>query len=85
MTKAASSAPALREGRKRLAVVTLVTPTLDICDRAADLDPYIVRSLDAIQLATALPLGDEREGVVTYETRMTAGAEACGLAVLAPQ
>jgi predicted nucleic acid-binding protein len=79
-----ASARVLREARKRLDLVTLVVPTAEICDRAADLDPAILRSLDAIHLATALALGDELEGVVTYDVRMAAGAKTCGLEVLAP-
>ncbi len=79
-----ASAKVLREARKRLDVVTLVVPTAEICDRAAELDPSILRSLDAIHLATALALGDDLQGVVTYDARMAAGAAACGLDVVAP-
>jgi len=75
---------ALREARRRLAAVTLLSVTSEICDRAVDLDPSILRSLDAIHLATALSLGDELEGIVTYDERLAAAAHVHGVAVLAP-
>jgi predicted nucleic acid-binding protein len=44
-----------------------------------------LRSLDALHLATALEVGDELDGLVTYDARMSVAAEALGLAVLAPK
>jgi predicted nucleic acid-binding protein len=70
------STDALREARRRLEVVALVRMTPDVCERAAELDPAILRSLDALHLAAALSLADELEGVVTYDDRL---AEACTL------
>ncbi len=52
--------------------------------RAAQLDPESLRSLDAIHLATALEVGDELDGVITYDERLAAAAVASGLTVLAP-
>jgi len=43
-----------------------------------------VRSLDAIHIGTALTLGIELAGVVTYDDRQTAAARNAGLAVFAP-
>jgi predicted nucleic acid-binding protein len=43
-----------------------------------------LRSLDALQLATALEIGDELGALVTYDSRMATSAEALGLAMLAP-
>ena len=70
------SLPAIKRVRDLLEAVTLVQVTTDICERAADLDPAIFHSLDAIHLATALALGDSLEGVVTYDDRL---AHACAL------
>ena len=73
-----------RAARDALAGVDLIGLTSDICEVAADLDPAILRSLDAAHLATALSVGDDLDGVVTYDQRL---AEACanlGLNVVAP-
>lgn len=70
--------------RQVLDGVALLTLTTAVCERAALLDPALLRSLDALHLAAAMQLGDALDGVVTYETRF---AEACathGVAVVAP-
>jgi len=75
----------LQEARARLDVVTLVSVTSDICERAAELDPEILRTLDAIHLATALSATDALDGVVSYDERLAAACQLHGVAVLAPQ
>jgi predicted nucleic acid-binding protein len=73
-----------KAARDALAGVDLIGLTSDICEVAADLDPAILRSLDAAHVATALSVGDDLDGVVTYDQRL---AEACanlGLNVVAP-
>ena len=72
--------------RARKVVATLILIRLDdgVYDRAADLEPPLMRSLDAIHLAAALSLGRDLAGVVTYDRRMTDGAQALGLRVEAP-
>lgn len=67
-----------------LKLVTRIRITPDICARAPDLDPGIVRSVDALHLATATTLGDELRAVVTYDVRMKQAASAVGLQVVAP-
>jgi uncharacterized protein len=57
----------------------------DILGEAARLEPRILRSLDAIHLASALSLGDDLGSVVTYDSSMATAAASCGLEVLAPQ
>ena len=52
--------------------------------RAAALDPPTLRPLDALHVATALEIGQDPDGLVTYDRRMSAAAEDLGLAVLAP-
>ena len=44
-----------------------------------------IHALDALHLATALEIHDELDGLVTYDDRMAAAAEALGLPVLAPR
>ena len=44
----------------------------------------MLRSLDAIHLATAMLLGDELEAVISYDTSLTDAAASHGLAVVAP-
>ncbi len=55
-----------------------------LLDAAAALDPAILRSLDAIHLASALSVAAELEAVVTYDARMAAGAAVLGLRAVAP-
>ena len=64
--------------------VTVVEPTGAIRARAALLEPMTLRSLDALHLATALEVREELDGIVTYDGRMSAAAEALGFSVLAP-
>lgn len=78
------SAAALLQTRTLLDAVHLLSITAEICERAAELDPSILRSLDALHLASALMLGDELEGVVTYDERLADACAVHGIAVLAP-
>jgi hypothetical protein len=64
--------------------LVLLTLSTSVCERAAILEPEVMRSLDALHLAAALEIGDELEGVVTYDQRLAAGAEALGISVVAP-
>lgn len=79
------SPAALVEARQRLDSVTLLSLTAEMCERAAELDPAILRSLDALHLAGALTLGDELDGLVTYDERLAAAAALHGVPVLAPR
>jgi predicted nucleic acid-binding protein len=64
-------------------VLTRLTPA--ILDHAGRLDPIGLTTLDAVHLAAALDLGDDLSGLVTYDNRLAAAAEANGVAVVAPQ
>jgi len=66
------------------ALVLLSMPT-SVFERAAMLEPDHLRSLDALHLASALELGDELEGIVTYDDRLGAAATAVGVTVVAPR
>jgi predicted nucleic acid-binding protein len=48
------------------------------------LDPPGMRTLDALHLAVALSLGDDLDGIVTYDARMGDAARCHGLEVVAP-
>ena len=74
----------LANTRAALRRVELVAVTDSILDGAGALEPRILRTLDAIHLATALALGDDLEVVVTYDTRMAEGARLLGLDAESP-
>lgn len=75
---------AMTRARAVLDAITLLTVPTSTFERAADLDPDLLRSLDALHLAAALELGDELRGIVTYDERLARAAELHGIAVLAP-
>ncbi|HEX6844568.1 MAG TPA: PIN domain-containing protein [Actinomycetota bacterium] len=52
---------------------------------AASLEPPTLGTLDAIHLATALPLAAELEALVTYDRQLGRAATAAGLTVEAPR
>lgn len=78
-------APALLvHARTVLDVVTLTEVTTAVFEAAGRLDPSILRTLDAIHVAAALDLGDDLEGMVTYDERLARAAEQNGIKVTAP-
>jgi uncharacterized protein len=72
------------QARMVLDAVTLLEVTTAIFEEAGRLDSTLVRSLDAVHLAAALALGDDLDGLVTYDERLASAAELNGLAVVAP-
>jgi len=73
------------QAREVLAAVTMVHVTSAVFENAGRLDPPGLRSLDAIHLAAALDLGDDLEGVITYDDRLANAAVSNGVAVLTPR
>lgn len=65
----------------RLILIRLSEPLLD---RAGDLAPPQMRSLDAIHLAAALSVGSELGPLVTYDHRLQEAAAGQGLDVVSP-
>ena len=55
-----------------------------VLDVAGSLDPGVLRTLDAIHLATAMALGDDLDAIVTYDGRMVASARLLGLPLASP-
>jgi len=72
------------QARAVLDSLILMTLSTAVCERAAMLEPDLLRSLDSLHLATALEIGDELEGLVTYDRRLAEGAQALGISVVAP-
>ena len=73
------------QARAVLDSVTLLKVDSSVFEGAGRLDPSVLRSLDAIHLASALDLGDDLEGLVTYDDRLAGAAEANGVAVISPR
>jgi predicted nucleic acid-binding protein len=72
------------QAREVLDGLTLTEVTTAVFEAAGRLDPTMLRSLDAIHLAAALDLGDDLDGIVTYDARLADAARAQGIPVIAP-
>ena len=72
------------QARAVLDRMVLTTVSAAVCERAATLEPDGLCSLDAIHLASALDLGDELDGLITYDDRRAVAAHAHGIEVVAP-
>jgi predicted nucleic acid-binding protein len=70
--------------REVLETLTLVELTTATFEAAGRLDPAVLRTLDALHLAVALDLGDDLDGLVTYDGRQADAARAHGVVVHAP-
>ena len=68
-----------------LGSVTFVRVTQARLERAAILDPPELRSLDALHLATAVDLGDDLHGFVTYDERLVRAAQGAGIPTFSPR
>jgi predicted nucleic acid-binding protein len=64
--------------------VDQVGVTRSVLEAASRLPDPALRSLDAIHLATALQLGRDLDALVTYDSRLAAGAERQRLPVVTP-
>ena len=74
----------MKEAREALRSVDFIALSSDVCELAADLEPAVLRSLDAAHVATALSVGDDLEGVITYDRRLAEACDNLGLNVVAP-
>ncbi|MER3417652.1 MAG: VapC toxin family PIN domain ribonuclease [Chloroflexota bacterium] len=72
----------VREGLRRVDLVGIDDRTLDA---AGTLEPRVLRTLDAIHVATAMALGDDLEAIVTYDDRMVEAARLLGLSTATPR
>jgi predicted nucleic acid-binding protein len=80
----ASHARLLQKVDEVFDAVYLLEITAAIVDDAAAAKPPLLRSLDAIHLATALSVGDPELEVVTYDQRFADAARLAGLTVVQP-
>lgn len=79
------AANALGNVREALRRVDLITIDDRILDAAGMLEPRILRTLDAIHVATATALGDDLEAIVTYDERMIDAAGLLGIPTASPR
>ena len=75
---------AVAGARQVLAGLDLVPIAADLVEQAALVSPPLLRSLDAIHLASALSVGEDLTSFVVYDTRLGAAAAGAGLAIAAP-
>ncbi|HUY24598.1 MAG TPA: type II toxin-antitoxin system VapC family toxin [Candidatus Saccharimonadales bacterium] len=75
---------AIGPARRLLEGMFLVRLDEPLLDRAAELNPLGLRSLDAIHLAAALAVGPDLAVFLTYDSRLADAAGAVGLPVEAP-
>lgn len=75
---------ALAQVREALRRVDLIGIDDRILDAAGTLEPRVIRTLDAIHLATAAAIGDDLEAIVTYDQRMVDAARLMGLPTATP-
>lgn len=72
------------KARRLLRSVHMVRVDELLLDRAADIDPPELRSLDAIHLSAALSLSTDMGTMFVYDARLRRAAEAFGLDVASP-
>jgi hypothetical protein len=72
------------QARAVLESLILLTLSTVVCERAALLEPEGLRSLDALHLAAALEVGDDLQGLLTYDLQLAEGAAALGIEVFSP-
>lgn len=75
---------ALTEAHAVVADLDLVPLARAVHDLACDIGHPLLRTLDAIHLASAVLLSDELTAFVAYDHRLTSAAEAAGLTVATP-
>jgi predicted nucleic acid-binding protein len=72
----------VREGLRRIDLIGIDDRILDT---AGMLEAQVLRTLDAIHLATAMAVGDDLEVIVTYDERMVDAARLIGLPTATPR
>lgn len=74
----------LARARRLLAKVVIREMDDEVLERAGEIAPQTLRTLDAIHLATATLLGPDLEALITYDRRMIEAARLYGLPVASP-
>jgi predicted nucleic acid-binding protein len=75
---------ARKRARDVLRAISLVAIDDAVIERASQIPPASLRSLDAIHVTTALALADDLGVLITYDRRMQSAARVHGLPILAP-
>ncbi|WP_162605579.1 type II toxin-antitoxin system VapC family toxin [Jiangella ureilytica] len=75
---------ALPDARDLLTAFDFIAIDDDIVERAMDEPDRMLRTLDAIHLATARLLDTELDALVTYDDRLAAAASDAGMTVVRP-
>jgi predicted nucleic acid-binding protein len=89
LTEALRSAARLELDRgtvlEALETVSLIMPSAQTYFAAGQLAPPTLRTLDALHLASALELGSDLDGLVTYDERLASAARESEILVHAPR
>jgi uncharacterized protein len=72
------------QARRLFGTLRLIRLDEPLLDRARDLEPVELSSLDAIHLAAALAMGPDLGAIFTYDDRLSRAALSLGLAVESP-
>jgi uncharacterized protein len=75
---------ALTEARAVVGDIDLVPLDRAVQDLASDIGDPLLRTLDALHLASAVLLNDELTVFIAYDQRLTSAAQAAGLVVASP-
>ncbi len=75
---------ALTEARAVIGDIDLVPLNRAVQDLASDIGHPLLRTLDALHLASAVLLSDELTAFIAYDQRLTSAAQAAGLVVATP-
>jgi hypothetical protein len=84
LRRAGMPTDALRRATSVLNAIASIPIDRAVIEAAGELDPPELRSLDAIHLATALSVGADLAGIVTYDERLAAAAARARVEVWAP-
>jgi predicted nucleic acid-binding protein len=76
---------ALPDARNLLLAFDYVSIDDEVVDAAMNEPDRMLRSLDAIHLATARVLGPDLDGLATYDDRLAAAAKDAGIPVVDPR
>lgn len=82
--RAGGTPDTLRRARDVLDRVALVRLDDAVLEPASRLEPAGLRSPEAIHLSTALSVGDDLGGLVSYDSRLNEAARASGIPVFSP-
>ncbi len=75
---------AVRRARAVLDAIDVIDVDETLVDAAAQFEPPVIRSLDALHLAAADAVRDELDAIVTYDLRMADAARSNGIRIVAP-